>query len=221
MAQRAVVKPRKQCKIGDLITIDACLDETHTLDSEVTDFEVEEGFNISDHSRAKPTVVTLRCFVSNTPLSMEQMRQAVREGSSNETPTEIRAVEGRGNDVYTKLKKLRDNGELVTLTTTLTTYVSSDKEGMIIQSLSIPRTSKTYDGLEFAVTFKQVRIVKNKQTRDVQSKDKRTGKKKKTGAKTGEEKTPDKSVAEHLVDFGAESDNSSISGAAQAFGGVR
>src|SRR5688572_17364720 len=131
MATRAVVKPRKQCKIGDIVTIDACLDETHTLDVEITDHEVEEGFAVSDHARPKPTIVQLRCFVSNTPLSLAQMRQAVRETASSESPSEIAAVEGRGDDVYKKLKRLRDDGTLVQVVTTLTTYVASATRGMV------------------------------------------------------------------------------------------
>jgi hypothetical protein len=222
VAQRAVVKPRKQCKIGDLITIDACLEESHQLDSEVTDHEVEEGFSVSDHARPKPAVVTLRCFVSNTPLSLAQMRQAVRETASSESPSEISAVAGRGNDVYKKLKRLRDTGELVQLVTTLTTYTVSDKEGMIVQSVTIPRTSRNFDGLEFSVTFKQIRIVKNKQTRDVTASDRRVGKKKKTGAQTGQEKAaPEKTLAAGGADYLAGSSNQAISGFGAAIGGVR
>lgn len=224
MADRAVVKPI-QCKIGDAITVDSCLDETHSLDNEVTDHEVEEGFNITDHSRPKPDVVTLRCFVTNTPNSLEQMKLAVNEGSSGESTDEIKAVPGRGNDIFKKLKKLRDTGELVTLVTTLKTYTATSTEGMIVQSISIPRTASTFNGLEFSVTFKQIRIVKNKQTRDTQSKDTRTGQKNKTGSqptkKTDEAPEKEKSIGAAAADSMAGADNSTISAVGRAIGGIR
>lgn len=189
MAQRAVVMPRFTCKIGDAIEIDAVLDESHTLTNTVTDHPVEEGFNITDHSRPDPDQVTLTCFISNTPISDQQQERTVREGSVDFTTaalqdTEFSVVAGRGNDAYKKLKKLRDEGTLVQVVTTLTTYVKSSTSGMIIQSLTIPRTAKDIDGLAFTIVLKQIRIVKNRQTQDTTPKDKRTAKKKDKGEQT-------------------------------------
>lgn len=192
---RAVVLKRMVTKI-DVIEIDSCLDETHTMDNTVTDHPVEEGFNISDHSRPNPDKVTLRCFVSNTPLSADQRTRAVRQGdidfeTSAAQGVEIGAVDGRGNDAYRKLAKLRQEGTLVEVVTSLKTYGTTATEGMTIESISIPRTRQNYDGLEFSISLKQIRIVRNRST--TQQVDKRTRKKKKEGAKTAE-KPPEKKV---------------------------
>lgn len=188
-AQRAVVIT----KIGDLVEIDACLEESHSLANTVTDHPVEEGSNISDHSRPNPDVVTLRCFVSNTPLSSTQVRRSVRSGDvSFETSAAAEAapspsdITGRGQNAYLKLKKMRDDGQLVDVVTSLRTYSTSDTEGMMIESLTIPRTRDNFDGLEFSMTLKQVRIVRNRQTTQQKQKDKQTRKKQTTGQKIPE-----------------------------------
>ncbi len=180
-------------KIGDEVEVDSCLEESHTFDNTVTDHPVESGFNITDHSRPNPDTVTLRCMVSNTPLSVQQVQRAVRQGSVNFKTTagsaqrlSVTGISGRGNDTYNKLQKLRVEGTLVTVVTTLRTYVKNSEGGMIISSISIPRTRQNYDGLEFSVTLKQIRIVTNRSTVDTNQKDKRTRPKKDTGAKTTE-----------------------------------
>lgn len=194
MADRAVAMVRRFCKIADTIEIDSCKEETHTLSNTVTDHPVEEGYNITDHVRPDPDMVTLTCFISNTPLSLEQVSRSVREGSvefqtSSSEDVAIGDAKGRGNTAYEKLKKLRREGTLISVVTSLCTYGVSSTEGMAIQSISIPRTSKNYDGLEFSITLKQVRIVKNRQTRDSQPREKNTTKKQKKGAQTPKEGT--------------------------------
>lgn len=185
MATRAVVLG-KLTQIGT-ITIDACKDETHTLTNTVTDHPVEEGFNISDHVRPDPDMVTLSCFVSNTPLSTDQQTRANQEGGNSSAQTnadgsvKIIQIPGRGKATFDKLKKLRDEGTLIEVVTTLKTYGVSADEGMVVQSLTVPRNTKNYDGLEFSVTLKQIRVVRNRQTRQTQAKDKRVGPKNKKG----------------------------------------
>lgn len=205
MSERAVILVRKKTKI-DTIDIDSCLDESHELTNTVTDHPVEEGFNATDHSRPNPDRVTLRCFVSNTPLSAEQVKSSVRSGNVTFETTAPRVVEGRGNQAYTQLKKLRDEGTLIEVVTTLRTYGVSKSEGMMIESISIPRTRFNYDGLEFSITLKQVRIVRNKQTRDVKQKDKRTRPKKKEGSKPTEQPkqkvTAAKRIARSVFGYG-------------------
>lgn len=204
MAERAIILTKKVTKIGDMINVDACLDETHQLSNTVTDHPVEEGFNVTDHSRPNPDRVTLRCFISNTPLSPDQTTKAVREGAISFEPgenseasrteaqlnnvrfqtTAIRAALGRGETAYSQLKKYQEESTLIEVVTTLKSYGLNKDEGMMIESISIPRTKQNYDGLEFSIQLKQIRIVRNKQTRDTRPKEKQTHKKEHTGAKT-------------------------------------
>lgn len=199
MGAALVMNKRRLCQI-DSITIDACTDETHNLTSTVTDHPVEEGPNISDHSRPDPDQVTLACFISNTPLSIDQQNLANQDAGGQPAQTtsggatQITEVPNRAHQVFLKLKKLRDEGTLIEVVTTLKTYGLLATEGMMITSISIPRNSKNYDGLEFSVTLKQVRIVRNRQT-SVQSSDRRVPPKQHKGAKTPEPAETPNSVA--------------------------
>ncbi len=205
MSQRAVIF----VAAVDVIEIDSVLDESHTLTSTVTDHPVENGFNISDHSRPDPDTVSLRCFVSNTPLSAEQQSRAVREGdyqfqTSSLQDVPIGAVGSRGDSAYQKLKQLRATGALVKVVTSLTTYKTSDTEGMTITSISIPRTLQNYDGLEFTLALKQIRIVKNRSTTDQKQKVKKARPRVKVGAKPTTEVAPvdNRTAAAKIMDTG-------------------
>lgn len=186
MARAIILRKAVKVEVGDLIDIDSCLDETHTMTNTVTDNPVEEGFNVTDHSRPDPDVVTLRCFVSNTPFSTDQVKTAQRSGDVDFETTAPETIEGRGKNAFDKLKKMRDDGAIISVVTTLRNYTVSSTEGMMIQNLTIPRTRQNYDGLEFSVTLKQIRIVRNRSTTDVRAKDKRARQKKKDGNKPTE-----------------------------------
>lgn len=185
--QRAVVVPRRQAKI-DTISIDACFEETHELSNTITDHPVEQGYNITDHVRPNPESLSMRCFVSNTPISTEQLSQAIKEGnvqfqSAAPQAVELGAIGGRADNAFKQLKKLRDDGTLVTIVTSLKTYGVSATEGLAIESISISRTVDNFDGLEFTIKLKQIRIVRNRSTQQTAQKDPRTRKKAKKGHK--------------------------------------
>jgi len=190
-SKRAVVRG-KIYKI-DTIEIDVVRDETHTLSNTVTDNPVEEGALISDHSRPDPDQVTLSCYVSNTPRSQDQMKRAASQGASDNTllrpdgSLQIQQVADRGTRVFAALKKLRDEGTLISVATSLRVYGVSSTEGMLITNLTFPRNSKNFDGLEWSIQLKQVRIVRNRATQQALNKDKRANKKDSKGNKTPEE----------------------------------
>lgn len=200
MAQRALFVTKMESDDG-IVEVDSCLDESHQLANTITDHPVEQGFNVTDHSRPEPSRVTLRCFVSNTPLSVEQAQRSVRQGNVDFTTSaaqsanlSVKGIDGRGAETFNQLEKMRINGALLKVVTTLKTYAKSDTEGMMIESLAIQRTRQNYDGLEFTVQLKQVRIVKNRSTKQKNS-DVRARPKKKGGAKTTEKKEEKKVTA--------------------------
>lgn len=188
MANRAIFVTKMESDNGT-VSVDSCLDETHTLVSTITDHPVEEGFNVTDHSRPEPERVSLRCFVSNTPLSTEQVARSIRQGivafttsASDSRNLSVKGIDGRGRATFDQLERMRVNGELLKVVTTLRTYAKSDTEGMMIESLTIPRTRTNYDGLEFTVNLKRIRIVRNASSTQKNT-DKRTRRKKKQGQK--------------------------------------
>lgn len=132
----------------DGFVLDCLLSDTHTFESEVTEFPVESGSTISDNIRSKPLVISLEAIVSNTPLTFAGNFRA-----SGSVPS---------IDAYAKLLAIRRDRRLVTIATSLETY-----DNMALESITIPRASGRGDELRFSATFKQVEIVINKREKRV------------------------------------------------------
>lgn len=185
MAQvNVIARPGKVQTSDIVITMHAVARETHEFANTVTDHPVEEGYNITDHSRPEPERVTMECIISNTPVSRSQQAQAVRAGqyTLNTTSEEAGAIgdtNGYALGQWRELKKLRDAGAIVKVVTTIEDYTS-----MAITNISVPREAKNYDAIQFTIQFKKIRIVKNKLTKNTQARDPRAQGKKKTGAQT-------------------------------------
>lgn len=191
------------------VTMHAVVNEQHTLTNTVTDHPVETGFNVSDHSRPEPDILALDCRISNTPLSSTQATESIRAGGFTVQTTTaaaqaagaIGATDGYAQGEWQKLRRMRDTGAIVTVSTTI-----GDYDSMAIQSLSLPRNARNYDAIAFSITFKKIRVVQNKLTRDVTSTDKRVGKKKSAGAKTpnnSPDVDPLRKVADTVKDAGS------------------
>lgn len=215
MAERAVVVPKtKVVTIGEdaanssAIEIDACMEETHSATNTITKHPVEKKRDMADHIRPETDTVTLNCFVSNTPLSREQKLRSVKSmgvefqttAAAEARPQDIGSFEGRGAQTYQKLMKLRESGALVKVITTLKTYGVTATEGLAIQSISVPRNRQNYDGLEFTITFELIRIVRNKQTQQVETRRPARQPKVKTGAQVPQSTERKKTAALRLTE---------------------
>lgn len=170
------------------IAADATRSEVHTGANTVTDHPVEQGANVSDHSRPEPDKLQVEMVVSDTPLSLEQMRRAQKFMQQNGGSTvlnpfgaeeNITAVPGYSAAVLAKLWQYKDAGALLTVVTAVRVY-----DSMEIETISAPRDAKTSGAIRCTVGFKRVRVVENKLTRRVVAKDPRVGPKAKTGNAT-------------------------------------
>lgn len=193
----------------DTIVIDAAVTETHTLSNTVTDHPVEEGSNVSDHSRPEPDKIQLDCVVSDTPLQTTSSGSTVSvESHGFRFSATAKQDTTRSKNAYDKLVQLREQGSLVTVVTSLRSY-----DSMAIESIQIPRDAKNAGALRFTVSLKKVRVVKNKLTRTTVASDKRVGAKVKTGNQTTKAATEqDIDPARQVVD--------GIKGAAQKIGSL-
>lgn len=182
-----IARPGRISTDSVVITMHAVVSENHTLTNTITDHPVEEGFNVSDHSRPEPEVIQMDCRISNTPLSSTSATEAVKAGEFTVQTTTAAAdaagaigdTDGYAFQQWRKLRDIRDAGTLVKVSTTL-----GDYDSMGIQSITAPRTAKNYDAVSFSITFKKVRVVQNKLTRTTVAKDPRVQKKKAAGTKT-------------------------------------
>jgi len=181
---------------SEVIPVDVLTDETHTLTNTVTDHPVEVGSNISDHSRPEPQKPVLKCIVSNTPLPGAKTRGTV-----------VSDVVGasRSQAVWNRLEQLHNTPALVTAYTSLKVY-----DSMAIESVSVPRNARNANGLEFTVSLKRIRLVKNKQTTVVVASDTRAQPPKKTGTQQAQQPDQEpKSLAVQLAEKGATLQDSS------------
>lgn len=176
----------------DSLTLDCSITEQHSGEVEVTDHPVEEGFNISDHARPKPDMLTITGMVSNTPIGQAGARRTIvaKDSGTNAgadgfqfvtavQEDHVKGVPGRAEDAIAVLRSIKSQGKIITVTTQIKVYTN-----MIMTNLQIPRDGKTGDSALFTATFKNITIVKNKTTRKVQAKEPKAQPKAKAGKQT-------------------------------------
>lgn len=129
------------------IEIDAFVEERHVMSASVTQYPVEEGFNINDHVTQNPDGLTLHCAVGPQPVK-------ILGGVLNLTSFKNNAYQ-----VYDALIILKETAELLEVVTGLKVY-----ENMIIDSMNITRTKDNGQSLEFDIGFTQVTIVQSLET---------------------------------------------------------
>ena len=160
------------------LAIDAVLNETPHNAAVVTEHPVERGANVADHIRPAATTLALVLVVSNTPLE----RTAATQGGF---------ARDRAERTYAQLVSWQEAGALLSILTTL-----GPRTSYAITGISTPRDAKTggppgrTGGLRISVQLKQVRIVQNKLTRVVVSKDRRNGRTVKTGKQATKKAPP-------------------------------
>lgn len=154
----------------DSIPVDVCTSEQHSLTNTLTENPVEKGAPISDHSRPEARRVTLECVQTNTPM----------DGSDGSD---------RARTLWQRFVDLHDNPKLIAVDTVRDFYPS-----MAVESVTSPVDVKTANALVFTVTLKEVRVVQNKFTQVVPTRDPKGQKKKDLG------KVTEKSAAASIVD---------------------
>lgn len=150
IAYGQLVLVAKRGKIG-AVELDATIQENHATRNKITDHEVEEGSNISDHVRPQPDQVTMVGRVSNHPLerSVDVSDTAVGGGTRLVSPDAERAETAYGDLLF-----LSANAIPVTVVTSLNVY-----EDMVIEDLQVPRDSKLSNVLHFTCQLRAIRKV--------------------------------------------------------------
>jgi hypothetical protein len=132
---------------GTDFLVDVSLSEEHTYESEVTEFPVEKGSDVTDNIRRKPIVVSMEGLVSNSPINPDII--AARN-----------AIDESVDEALAHLEKVFESGEPVTIRTSLKTW-----ESMALQNLVIPRGPNGTESLRFTARFVQVDVRTNTRTK--------------------------------------------------------
>lgn len=114
------------------VFLDVTINEEHSYTSKATQFPIENGEFISDHVIKDPITLSLSGIVSDSPLS-------------------ILALFNRSQDAFTRLVRIYDLKEKITVVTGLKIY-----ENMIMTALKIPRNLETGESLNFNMEFQQI-----------------------------------------------------------------
>ena len=145
-----------------IIACDCVPSEIHQMSSEATQFEIEDGSDISDHVIKRGKTLTIDGIVSDDPINILQSGFLDRIVSAL-TPTVLKSKSSYGlsgdkgkpsKEAFDKLEEIYDRKIPVTIITGLKKY-----DNMIMEDVTIPRDSKTVRSLKFTATFRQVVIV--------------------------------------------------------------
>ncbi|MGL6011264.1 MAG: phage baseplate protein [Shewanella oncorhynchi] len=121
------------------IELDLNLEEDHEWGAEATMNPVEDGSPVTDHVVEQPDKLSIKGFVTDTPLTITS--QSV-------------AIENRTQPVFDLLRELIKAREPVTVYTKYRTYPD-----MVITSINVPFNSSIGEAIEFGMNFVHIRKV--------------------------------------------------------------
>ena len=131
-------------RIGGYL-LDASITEEPSLEAEVTEYPVESGAVITDHTQLKPVTLELEFVVSDTPIG-----KVASERAAGVVPS---------SEARQKLEDLWRARKPVTVITGTRTY-----ENMVLTSLRFPRDKDTGDALRGSASLQQLTIVEVRRT---------------------------------------------------------
>ncbi len=148
-----------------------------SFESEVTNFPVERGSNISDHIRPNPITLTLEVIVSDTPigaLANDPSRQVQERQPDGLAILGINVADILGTDqvplpsaeAYERLRGIRDSRRLVQIEIPVGSRKGKPGkrlyQNMALTNLSERHGADTTGAGMFSVSFQQVAIVENR-----------------------------------------------------------
>ena len=127
------------------IELDAVLEEVHEWSAEATSNPVEEGAPVTDHVIEQSDKLTIKGFVTDSPLALSQSISGILNfgRAGNRTQTTF--------DLLHELLKLK---EPMTVYTKHRIY-----DDMVLTSVSIPRAAGVGEAIEFHAEFIHIRKV--------------------------------------------------------------
>ena len=126
------------------IEFDALIDESHTLESTVPEYPVEDGYSVSDSIILNPETLSMTLYLTDTPVTWYRKHGAVR---------------GRAEAICAQLKDLYYQGQPVVIVTSDATYTN-----MAISSISFNKSADVGYAREIPISFKRIRTTFSRTT---------------------------------------------------------
>ena len=139
-------------RIGDL-EVDAIIERTTNLDSEVTDYPVEDGFPVADHVTRQPLTLSMTCICTPTPLDGSGGLFATAGAMMRGQQLSSNTLQGTAD----KLLAIYQAGEPITIVTPDAIY-----DNMVMIRAPLPRNVEDGICYKLALEFKHIRIVAQK-----------------------------------------------------------
>ena len=128
-------KANRKYSVGT-ITLDLLLSENHNFSSTITQFNIEDGADITDHIRRNIFQGGLTGRVSNFSLTQEGL------------------LVNRAQEAYDALKQIWQEGQLIDISIIYDIF-----QNVGISNIGIPRSPGLGEAIEFDISFQEVNIV--------------------------------------------------------------
>ena len=147
-----------------MLPFDLLVDESHTIEFDVTEHAVENGSDISDHISEKLRNVSVTGLFSNHSIKDRKSGYVADNGEISEEPDEINVdgVAGSENSSYTRLKKLLEiarERKPVTLYTALEDF-ELENISMVIEHIDYDRGPSDGESIKFVMKLREIRKAK-------------------------------------------------------------
>lgn len=156
-----------------VMRFDASISETHSRDTQPTEFEVENGQTISDHIVMKPFNLKMQAVISDTPISsligVAAALTTTRASQAQPNPAVLKnssialaalplipatQLFEPSKSTYEQLLALQADRFPVDLNTSLRGYTN-----LFIKKISVPREAKTGGGIVVDLEFVQLLLI--------------------------------------------------------------
>lgn len=148
----SIIFMKKHASIGG-ITVDAAVREVHESSCEITENEVEEGADVSDHVQMRPKTLMIEGIITDTPVTFSVINAAT---GLIDTAASIFGNSSRSKDAYDQLLELQEKRQPFQAVTGLKVY-----DNMILKRLSVPRTARTGNAIHFTAMMQQILVARS------------------------------------------------------------
>lgn len=135
---------------GDPIVLDASVREVHNISGQVTEHPVERGIDIVDNYRVLPRGLEIEGVITNTPIKSNFPGEAL----INSVVGLVQGDTDPASNAWKELERFFDEAVVLTITTSLKVYTN-----MVLSDLTLVRTAKQGQSLQFTATAQEVRFV--------------------------------------------------------------
>jgi len=157
---------RRAANIGE-VQLDVTLNEKHIYDAEVSQYPVEQGFEINDNIRKLPERLELEGIITNTPLQFAVTKIAQQLFSTSNSSS-VRTNSREGDETFVEAgqnallallgRRIQgdDNGtpQIFDIITGLRVFTS-----MACTSMTFPRSAQTGQAIRITASFVKINIV--------------------------------------------------------------